>query len=152
MVENRVQGIGFRVRGKNKFFLFFVLGFNFLVSNLLFLAFCFLNPEPCFLSPVCFAQNKFTYDAKGKRDPFMPLVTSDGRILKLDTEETKGPLSLEGIIYDEKGLSYAIVNGIVVKLGDVIEGNQVLKIEKGKVIFIKEGNTFNLDLIDKEGK
>ncbi len=99
------------------------------------------------------AQNQFAYDSKGKRDPFIALVTSDGRLLKLDTtEEVKGDLNLEGIIFDKNGVSFAIVNGAVVKIGDIVGDNQVLKIEKDKVIFIKDGATFDLELKKEEIK
>lgn len=92
------------------------------------------------------AQEEFKYNAKGKRNPFIPLVTSDGRILKLDKEEGIGGLSIEGIIYDEHGVSYAIVNGEVVKTGDKIGDYQVLKIEKDKIVFIKEGQPVEVEL------
>ena len=70
----------------------------------------------------------------------MPLVTPDGRLINLGAEEeNKSALLLEGIIYDKNGISYAIVNGNVFKIGDMVSGYQVLKIEKNKVIFIKEG-------------
>jgi type II secretory pathway component PulC len=99
----------------------------------------------------CFAQDEFVYDAKGKRNPFIPLVTSDGKILNLDSVETSNKgLALEGIIYDKNGVSFAIVNGSVVKVGDVVGDTQVLKIEKNKVIFIKEGQTSEIEL--KEGE
>ncbi len=98
----------------------------------------------------CSAQEQFVYDSKGKRDPFIPLVTPDGRLLNLDTEQAKGALNLEGIIYDEKGVSYAIVNGAVVKIGDTVDGNQVLRIEDKKVIFIKDGNPFEMELKEEE--
>jgi hypothetical protein len=93
-----------------------------------------------------FAQEQFTYDAKGKRDPFIPLVTPDGRLLKLEKEETASGLLLEGIIYDEHGLSYCLVNGEVVRVSDKIGDYQVLKIEKNKVIFIKSGQTLEVEL------
>lgn len=93
------------------------------------------------------AEGGFIYDAQGRRDPFIPLVTSDGRLLKLDAKETKGQLTIEGIIYDEKGISYAIVNNVIVKIGDNIEGYQVLKIEADRISFIKEGNVSELKLL-----
>lgn len=96
-----------------------------------------------------FAQGEFVYDAKGKRDPFIPLVTSDGRMLKLEREAGESGLSLEGIIYDKNGVSYAIVNTEVLKIGDTIGDYQVLKIEKNKVIFIREGQVQEVEL--KEG-
>ena len=97
-----------------------------------------------------YAQDGLKYDAKGKRDPFIPLVTSDGRLLKLEREETASGLLLEGIIYDEHGLSYAIVNGAVVRVSDKVGDSQVLKIEKNKVIFIKSGQTLEVGLKEEE--
>lgn len=95
---------------------------------------------------------QFSYDAKGKRDPFVPLVTPDGRLLKLD-EEAGGDinLSLEGIIYDKNGVSYAVVNGAVLKAGDRIGDYRVLRIEERKVTFIRDGQTQEIELT-KEGE
>jgi len=92
-----------------------------------------------------FSQDEFRYDSKGKRNPFIPLVTSDGRLLKLDKEETSGELSIEGIIYDKNGRSYAIVNATVVEIGDFVSGYQVLKIEENKIIFIKDGQATEVE-------
>jgi len=97
-----------------------------------------------------FAQEEFKYDAKGKRDPFIPLVTPDGRFLKLEKEEGVSGVSLEGIIYDEHGLSCALVNGEVVRVSDKIGDYQVLKIEKNKVIFIKGGQALEIELKEEE--
>lgn len=99
---------------------------------------------------LCFAQNEFKYDAKGRRDPFIPLVTSDGRLLKLEQQEGASGLLLEGIIYDKRGLSYAIVNGEVVKIGDAVGDYQVLRIEQKRIIFIKEGQTTVVELKKEE--
>jgi len=97
------------------------------------------------------AEEQFAYNAKGKRDPFVSLVTPDGRLLSLDKEEdlSRG-LSLEGIMYDKHGVSYAVVNAKVVKVGDEVSGYQVLKIEKEKVIFIKDSQPTVVEL-KKEG-
>jgi hypothetical protein len=102
----------------------------------------------CAILP-CLAQEEYKYDARGKRDPFIQLVTSDGRLLKLDKEEQeeakKGPLVIEGVIYDKHGRSYAIVNGLAVGVGDMVGDYQVLKVQENKVIFIKEGQTLEVD-------
>ncbi len=119
------------------------------MSGVLRITFCSLFILTCYvLLATCnlCAQEQFTYDAKGRRDPFIPLVTPDGRLLKLETEENALGLSLEGIIYDEHGLSYAIVNGAVLKVSDKAGNYQVLRIEKNKVIFIKEGQTTEVKL------
>jgi len=111
-----------------------------------------LSLAACCLPLAIYAQEQFSYDAKGKRNPFIPLVTLDGRLLKLDVEEEKNKeLNLEGIIYDPQGISYAIVNGAVVKTGDPINDFVVLKIEKNLVAFIKDNQVRVLEL-KKEGE
>lgn len=98
-----------------------------------------------------FAQTEFVYDSKGKHDPFIPLVTADGRLIKLEDQTgQEKTLSLEGIIYDKNGLSYALVNSEAVKVGDKVGDYQVLSIEKNKVIFIKEGKTQEIELKKEE--
>ncbi len=97
-----------------------------------------------------FAQDEFKYDAKGKRNPFIPLVTPDGRLLRLEKEKTASGLLLEGIIYDEHGLSYCLVNGEVVKVSDKVGDYQVLKIEKNKIVFIKGGQYLEVELKEEE--
>jgi hypothetical protein len=88
------------------------------------------------------AQDEFKYEAKNKRNPFIQIITPDGRFLQLDKEDTKSELIVEGIIYDKYGRSYAIVNGTVVEIGSFVKDFQVLKIEEDKVLFIKEGEIF----------
>ena len=111
---------------------------------ILVLAFCLL------LFKCCDAQEDFVYDSQGKRNPFIPLITSGGKLLKLDADKSENNLLLEGIIYDQKGISYAIVNGEVIKTGDSILGYQVLKIENNKVLFIKEGEPLEIELEKEE--
>ncbi len=96
-------------------------------------------------------QAEFVYDAQAKRNPFIPLVTSDGRLLKLETETGQTPgLSLEGIVYDQYGMSSALVNGEPVRVGDMAGEYQVLKIEKNRVVFVKDGQTLEVELKKEE--
>ena len=100
-----------------------------------------------------FGQDEFTYNAKGKRNPFIPLVTPEGRLLKLDKEENtanKQGLAIEGIIYDKLGRSFAIVNAGVVGVGDKVGDFQVLKIMEHKVIFIRDGEPLEVELNKEE--
>jgi len=117
---------------------------KFLLSFFLFLGFLTL----------AFGQGEFVYDAKGKRNPFIPLVTPEGRLLKLDKPEAASPggLAIEGVIYDKLGRSFAIVNSTVVGIGDTIGDYQVLKIYENKVIFIKNGEPFEVELTKQEAK
>jgi hypothetical protein len=98
------------------------------------------------------AQDQFVYDDEGRRNPFVPLVSVDGRFVQMEKaqkKENKASSSLdffvEGIIIDKYGLSYAIVNGKVVKVGDKLEDYQVLMIEEKRVTLIKEGEPFVID-------
>jgi len=109
--------------------------------------FCIISLALCVPS---YAQEQFVYDAAGKRDPFIPLVTPDGRLLDLDMEKVKGALNVEGIIYDKNGVSYAIINGAVMTIGDSVDGSRLLKIEEDKVILIKDGDQFQLELKEDE--
>lgn len=120
--------------------------------KLLSLIFTFLIFLFYFLLRICYAEGEFIYDSKGKRNPFIPLVTSDGRLLKLDKEEARGDLVIEGIIYDKNGQSFAIVNGSVVGTGDIVGDYRVLKIEERKVIFIKDGQITEEEINKEEGQ
>ena len=121
-----------------------IKGSKFYIMNCIF-AFCIFN-----FALTCFGEEEFVYDSKGKRDPFQPLVTPGGRLLKLDRQEGVSALRIEGIIYDKHGLSYAIVNGEVLKVGDKIGEFQVLKIESSKVIFIKDAKPLEVELNKEE--
>lgn len=97
---------------------------------------------------LAFGQGKFIYDARGRRNPFIPLVTPEGRLLKLDKEDTasSGGLVIEGVIYDKFGRSFAIVNTEVVGIGDSVGDYQVLKIFENKVVFIKDGQPLEVEI------
>jgi hypothetical protein len=102
-----------------------------------------------------FGQDGFSYNTQGKRNPFIPLVTPEGRLLKLDKQQEsnqKGGLAIEGIIYDKFGRSFAIVNTSVVGIGDMVGDYQVLKILENKVIFIRNGEPLEIELNKEGGK
>ena len=60
------------------------------------------------------------YNDHGKRDPFMPLVSSDGIVVAYDQDLSVNDLTLEGIVADVSGRNVAIVNGKIVKAHDQI--------------------------------
>lgn len=89
----------------------------------------------------------FVYDPHNKRDPFLPLVSSEGVVLEPHvTKDREGKPQLEGIIYEAGGSSYAVVNGEVVKTGDTYGSYQVLEIRQEKVIFIKGSEKLEVEL------
>ncbi|HOU37208.1 MAG TPA: hypothetical protein PLJ26_01915 [Candidatus Omnitrophota bacterium] len=109
--------------------------------------------EPKSSEPLPLPPPDYVYETGNKRDPFIPLITSDGRFVPLEKtpgEESESVLKVEGIIYDKFGLSYAIVDGSVVKIGDLISDYQVLAIEEKKVIFIREGQLKEVPLKKEE--
>jgi len=103
-----------------------------------------------FLATTCFAQENFVYDSKGKRDPFMPLVTSLGYIVNVEEELFASEMNLEGIIYDNRGQSLAIINGKVVKTGDNIGVYTVIEITTSKVALVKGAEKYILELKKEE--
>ncbi len=115
--------------------------------------FCILTFLLFVFCSFCFAQEDFTYTSKGKRNPFIPLVSKEGRLIKLDKEEQTGKTDLlvDGIIYDKQGLSYALVNGRVVGVGDYVDEYRVLKVENNKVTFLKDDQMREVS-INKEGE
>jgi hypothetical protein len=104
---------------------------------ILFFVLCFLLSVACFLSPVLFAQDEIVYEDELRRDPFMALVTPDGRLINLEPTGAEEKIVLGGIYYDEGGNSYAIINGEVVGIGDYILGYTVSSIDKNKVILLQ---------------
>ena len=112
---------------------------------ILFSIFCFLG--------IALAQEDFVYQSKGKRNPFIPLVDKEGRLMRLDKEQEKGTsdLMVDGIIYDKQGVSFALVNGRVVGVGDYAGEYRVLKIQDNKITFLK-GDQLKEVPINKEGE
>ncbi len=92
------------------------------------------------------------YESKGKRDPFVPLILSDGRrINPPGVEEGTGsaglnPWVLQGIVYDPAGDSYAILNGHILRENQESEGIKVLKIENNSVTLLSDGESHRLTL------
>ncbi len=127
--------------GRNKFFFFrsFFAIITYLYAALCLSGFC-LAAEP--------EQRKiFAYDAQDKRDPFLPLVSSDGRVLEPQiVKGSEGRPRIEGIIYEAGGSSYVVVNGEVIKAGDTSGGYQVLEIQPEKVVFLKGSEKLEIEL------
>ena len=91
------------------------------------------------------------YWPKGKRDPFVPLISMDGqRIHPPGSEEEVTPgvtaVTLQGIMFDPGSESYAILNGHVVREKEEFAGVKVLKIEPNSVTIWTEGQRRRLTL------
>jgi hypothetical protein len=106
----------------------------------------------CAMYGLSFAEG-FVYSGKGKRDPFVPLVGAGAAYYVKDALEITSAqdVVLEGILYDEKGDSRAIVNGLILKEGEQAGIVTVEKIEAKKVSLIIEGNRFEVNLGGEKG-
>ena len=90
---------------------------------------------------------EFTYDSQGARDPFIPLLTKDGK--PITTYAKIGSINdivIEGILYDPQGESVVVINDLILKLGSTINGITVKSIEKNSVVlsFKGEDHTFKV--------
>ena len=106
-----------------------------------YLSFCFGMILACDLT-VSAAEQKM-YDAHGKRDPFIPLVTlmmqsSSSGLLGVDNIDD---LSLEGVVYDPAHGSIVIVNGAILKEGEELGSVKVLEIKPEGAKFLINGMT-----------
>jgi hypothetical protein len=80
------------------------------------------------------------YDAHGKRDPFVPLVTLTMREAPgLIGVETADELNVEGIVYDDKKGSVVVINGSVLREGEELGAVKVLKIKPNGVVVTING-------------
>lgn len=94
-----------------------------------------------------FAEEGFKYNAKGRRDPFVPLISETGGYAS-DAYEASAveDIRLEGIVWDDAKGSIAIINGEIAKEGDSIGSIKILKINKDSVIFDAGGENVKIDL------
>jgi len=94
-----------------------------------------------------FAEEEFRYNPKGKRDPFIPLISESGGYASDAYEASAAEdIRLEGIVWDEVKGSIAIINGEIVKEGDAMGSIKILKINKDSVIFDVGGENVKIGL------
>jgi hypothetical protein len=94
----------------------------------------------------------FTYNSRGKRDPFVPLVGAGAasQVKEVVDITSIEDVALEGIVYDSKQVSIAIINGIILKEGDQAGILMVEKIEPQKVILRIEDNRYEVPLVNEK--
>lgn len=91
------------------------------------------------------------YQAKGKRDPLIPLLTPSGQRIFPPGYDEEAPtgisgLRLQGIVFDPKADSYAIINDQIVRQQEEVDGFQVVRIDAASVTLLAEGETHQLFL------
>ena len=94
-----------------------------------------------FLESYAWAAPQELYDARGKRDPFVPLVTATSRQTAsgLVGVESLDEITLQGIVFDPKNGSMVIANDSMMKEGEEQGAVKVLKIEAGGALFSVNG-------------
>ena len=99
------------------------------------------------ISGLVFAEEGFKYNAKGRRDPFIPLISESGGYAS-DAYEASAveDIRLEGIVWDDAKGSIAIINGEIAREGDSIGSIKILKINKDSVIFNAGGENVKVEL------
>lgn len=91
----------------------------------------------------------YVYKYQGKRDPFVPLISSSGYLLNFEPEN-KSSFILEGILYDSNGDSIAIINGELVRVGESIGNAVITRIEPNKITLIKDNEKVEIELRREE--
>lgn len=92
------------------------------------------------------ANEQVAYDAKGKRDPFVPLASAHKRVT---TEVLSGltgvqsieEIVLEGVVYDPEKGSMVVANGSVLTEGEKEGDVRVVQIKQDGVVFEILGKT-----------
>ena len=85
------------------------------------------------------AEEAFTYQDKGRRDPFRPLVDQNGRyLLETELDYSSGELNLSGILWDPQGKSSALINNQIVGIGESVCGFMVKDITKDSVTISRD--------------
>ncbi len=92
----------------------------------------------------------FIYNYEGLRDPFFVLVDESGRIIDFEPKGGLSEIYLEGIIYDENGVSLAVVNSEIVKEQDVVASYVIKKIKPSSLILIKDAQEIEVKLEREE--
>jgi len=89
----------------------------------------------------------FVYDSCENRDPFMPLITKDGKPLATHVKiRSIGDVAVEGLLYDPMGDSIVIVNDVILKKGDTASEITVKDIRKDSVTLSFKGKDHNFNI------
>ncbi|MCG3176347.1 MAG: hypothetical protein MOGMAGMI_01296 [Candidatus Omnitrophica bacterium] len=76
------------------------------------------------------------YDAQGRRDPFVPLISSGGHGGSgLAGIESVNDVDVQGVVYDPGGDSVAIINGAMLRVGEEFSNVKIKEIRQDGVLF-----------------
>ena len=106
---------------------------------------CFIIVVICLISSTALAfEVSFTYKEDG-RDPFIPLVSKDGKLMvTYGAINSINDVILEGILFDSEGESVVIMNDLVLKVNDQVGNIKIKEIKKNEVIISFKGKDYIL--------
>lgn len=100
---------------------------------------------------LCEGEGSFIYDSKGKRDPFVPFFAEEVKTYEsLENIQSAEDLILEGIIWDPKEGSIAVINGVILKEGDTVSNIYISNISPTEVTLTVNNIEHKLTLEEKE--
>lgn len=76
------------------------------------------------------------YDKGSRRDPFVPLVGPNAP--RGFDGSGKDGFQIEGIVYDPRQASYAVIGGEIYREGETVEGAQLVKVLPDRVILLQQ--------------
>ncbi len=100
----------------------------------------------CFLFIGGAEENGFKYDPHGRKDPMIPVVDKNGRVLFQEEYNGKKALALklQGIIFKRRGKSKAIIEKRLYKVGDKISGFIITEIYPDHVVLTDGKENYEL--------
>lgn len=108
------------------------------------------------MSSLVFAETQETpggvvYDAHGKRDPFVALVSETTVVSEgLATVESPSDVKIEGIIYDAVNGSLVVINGTVLRQGEELNGVKLIEIKPDGVLVSVNGQEMFKEMHEEE--
>lgn len=94
-------------------------------------------------------EDRFVYDSKGKRDPFISLLGTNVKVTDVELLESIKDIRVEGVIIDSTG-SAAIMNNNIVRLGEFIGGFKLTQVTNYRVILERNGKEHAIKFRDKD--
>ncbi len=98
------------------------------------------------------AKDQFEYDPHGKKDPMVPVVDKNGKVLfeAEDGGRKSLALRLQGIIFKSRGVSKAIIDKRLYKEGDKVSGFLLKEIYPDHVVLTDGKENYELWLKPKK--
>jgi len=110
---------------------------------------CFFLAQLCCITGA--GEDRFVYEAAGKRDPFVPLigVTAKGAESIADIVSIED-VTLQGIATNAAGRKVAIINDEMIKEGDIIGRVELKKISPTEIVLLIDGVEYRVKLYKEE--